>query len=209
MPPISPGPANGGTSGEAFGASAAQVANAPASNWLQLQLSECLQSAVILACPQPPEQAAPPGPPSARSGTEQGVRLAAQQGPHVLPAKQPSDADRTHGCHLRSHARSPAPPSRAVPLSGLVVRHPACSARPGQGALRTLGGRRDRGPQCSALMTKKEPRISPASFDFWRANLKREASSSGISMPCASLKPTARLASSSIPYITLIDRPDS
>ena len=33
----------------------------------------------------------------------------------------------------------------------------------------------------------------PASFDFCRANLKRDASSSGTSIPSESLKPTARL----------------
>jgi hypothetical protein len=63
--------------------------------------------------------------------------------------------------------------------------------------------------QCSPLITKKEPRITPASFDFWRANLKRDASSSGTSMPSESLKPTARCFSFVMPYITLIDKPDS
>ena len=35
--------------------------------------------------------------------------------------------------------------------------------------------------------------MTPASFDFCRANLKRGASSSGISIPSDSLNPTARL----------------
>jgi hypothetical protein len=33
----------------------------------------------------------------------------------------------------------------------------------------------------------------PASFDFWRANLNREASSAGTSIPSESLNPTAPL----------------
>ncbi len=56
------------------------------------------------------------------------------------------------------------------------------------------------------LMTKKEPRIVPASLDFCRANLN-VPSSSGISIPSESLKPTARFPSSSSAYITLIDKP--
>ena len=47
----------------------------------------------------------------------------------------------------------------------------------------------------------------PASFDFPRANLKREASSAGTSIPSESLNPTARFLRSSTVYITLIDRP--
>ena len=58
-------------------------------------------------------------------------------------------------------------------------------------------------------MTKKEPRIVPASFDFCLANLKRVASSSGTSIPSESLNPTARFHPSAIVYITLIDKPDS
>ena len=76
-------------------------------------------------------------------------------------------------------------------------------------ALEDLGGATTtsmRCGQCSFLMTKYEPRMVPASFDFCRANLKEE-SSSGMSMPSDSLKPTARLPPSSSPYITLIDRP--
>ena len=61
--------------------------------------------------------------------------------------------------------------------------------------------------QYSPLITKYEPRIVPASFDFWRANLNREASSSGTSMPSESLNPTARFLASSTPYITLIESP--
>ena len=74
--------------------------------------------------------------------------------------------------------------------------------------LRGITGLRIRA-QYSPLITKKEPRITPASFDFWRANLKRDSSSSGTSMPSESLNPTARFSPSLMPYITLIDRPDS
>src|SRR3954454_24433584 len=63
--------------------------------------------------------------------------------------------------------------------------------------------------QYAPLMTKKEPRIVPASFDFWRGNLNRSASSWGTSMPSESLNPTARFPESAIVYITLIDSPDS
>ena len=45
--------------------------------------------------------------------------------------------------------------------------------------------------QYSPLITKYEPRIVPASFDFCRANLN-ELSSSGTSIPSESLNPTAR-----------------
>jgi hypothetical protein len=63
--------------------------------------------------------------------------------------------------------------------------------------------------QYAPLITKKEPRITPANFDFWRANLKpAAASSSGTSMPSESLNPTARLPWSAMVYITLMDRPD-
>ena len=61
--------------------------------------------------------------------------------------------------------------------------------------------------QYSPLITKYEPRIVPASFDFCRANLNFVASSSGTSIPSESLNPTARFPPSSTPYITLIDRP--
>src|SRR5512143_945397 len=57
--------------------------------------------------------------------------------------------------------------------------------------------------QYSPLMTKNEPRMVPASFDFCFADLKRGASSGGTSMPSESLKPTARFFLSSIVYITL------
>jgi len=63
--------------------------------------------------------------------------------------------------------------------------------------------------QYSPLITKNEPRIVPASFDFWRANLNREASSVGTSIPSESLNPTARFLASSIVYITLIAKPVS
>jgi hypothetical protein len=61
--------------------------------------------------------------------------------------------------------------------------------------------------QYSPLITKNEPRMVPASFDFWRANLNREASSAGTSIPSESLNPTARFVALSMVYITLIDRP--
>jgi len=61
--------------------------------------------------------------------------------------------------------------------------------------------------QYSPLMTKYEPRIVPANFDFCRANLN-ESSSVGISIPSDSLKPTARFGlGPSIVYRTLIDSP--
>ena len=58
--------------------------------------------------------------------------------------------------------------------------------------------------QYSPLITKYEPRIVPASFDFCRANLN-EPSSAGISIPSESLNPTARFFGSSSPY-TDVDR---
>jgi len=61
--------------------------------------------------------------------------------------------------------------------------------------------------QYSFLITKKEPRMVPANFDFCLANLNREASSSGTSIPSDSLNPTARFLGSSTVYSTLIDRP--
>ena len=44
------------------------------------------------------------------------------------------------------------------------------------------------------LITKYEPRMVPASFDFWRANLN-ELNSEGTSIPSESLNPTARFGS--------------
>jgi hypothetical protein len=61
--------------------------------------------------------------------------------------------------------------------------------------------------QYSFLISKKEPRIVPASLDFCLANLNREASSTGTSIPSESLNPTARFLGASTVYITLIDRP--
>ena len=60
--------------------------------------------------------------------------------------------------------------------------------------------------QYSPLMTKKLPRIVPASFDFCVADLNREASSWGTSIVSESLNPTARFDPSTA-YMTLIDRP--
>ncbi len=57
------------------------------------------------------------------------------------------------------------------------------------------------------LITKNDPRMVPANFDFWVANLNRVASSSGMSIPTESLKPTARFFGLSTSYITLIESP--
>src|SRR5690242_17569560 len=66
----------------------------------------------------------------------------------------------------------------------------------GDGNHHDAPGREPAWAQYSPLITKKEPRITPASRDFWRANLKpADASSSGISMPSESLNPTARFPS--------------
>ncbi len=57
------------------------------------------------------------------------------------------------------------------------------------------------------LITKYEPRMVPASFDFWRANLN-ESNSAGMSIPSESLNPTARFGfSPSSVYRTLIESP--
>ncbi len=102
---------------------------------------------------------------------------------------------------------SPVPPVRDDRQAGL--RTPRQHRR----HLRRITGaeRRQVSPpgtgQCSFLMVKKDPRMVPASFDLCRANLNREASSSGISIPSDSLNPTARFPASSMVYITLIDRP--
>ena len=80
-------------------------------------------------------------------------------------------------------------------LSGLVVPGPNAG---GSDALRV---------QYSPLITKYEPLMVPASFDFWRANLN-ESNSEGMSIPSESLNPTARLGfvPSSV-YRTLIESP--
>src|SRR5579884_141765 len=85
--------------------------------------------------------------------------------------------------------------------------HPAGDATR-QGSLRTGSTSWPWDPrlQYSSLITKYEPRIVPASFDFCLANLN-EASSGGTSIPSESLNPTARLLGSSRLYRTLIDRP--
>ena len=69
-------------------------------------------------------------------------------------------------------------------------------------------GSEARGAQYSPLITKYEPRIVPASFDFCRANLN-EPSSAGTSIPSESLNPTARFFGSSSGYRTLIESPFS
>jgi hypothetical protein len=83
---------------------------------------------------------------------------------------------------------------------------------PGAGGLGDDGqevtGLAEAGPgQYSFLISKKEPRIVPASLDFCLANLNLEASSAGTSIPSESLNPTARFLGASTVYITLIDRP--
>ena len=80
----------------------------------------------------------------------------------------------------------------------------------------TLGLSRNRAPrwpnrrlvaQYSPLITKYEPRMVPASFDFWRANLN-EPNSAGTSIPSESLNPTARFGfGPSRVYRTLIESP--
>ncbi len=77
----------------------------------------------------------------------------------------------------------------------------------GGGAWTSTAGRRPCRDQYSPLITKNEPRMVPASFDFCLANLNREASSAGTSIPSESLNPTARLPASSTAYRTLTDRP--
>jgi hypothetical protein len=79
--------------------------------------------------------------------------------------------------------------------SGLVVPGPNAG---GSDALRV---------QYSPLITKYVPRMVPASFDFWRANLN-ESNSEGTSIPSESLNPTARFGfvPSSV-YRTLIESP--
>ncbi len=69
-------------------------------------------------------------------------------------------------------------------------------------------GTEARRAQYSPLITKYEPRIVPASFDFCRANLN-EPSSAGTSIPSESLNPTARFFGSSSGYKTLIESPFS
>ena len=95
----------------------------------------------------------------------------------------------------------------------IVVSRASCGGRPASAAgaslSRARGGSRFAPPvldQYSPLITKNEPRMVPASFDFCRANLN-DASSAGTSMPSESLNPTARLPASSMAYMTLIERP--
>jgi hypothetical protein len=73
---------------------------------------------------------------------------------------------------------------------------------------RNAVGAEARWAQYSPLITKYEPRIVPASFDFCRANLN-EPSSAGTSIPSESLNPTARFFGSSSEYATLIESPFS
>jgi hypothetical protein len=56
----------------------------------------------------------------------------------------------------------------------MAVWVPAMIASPAHGSS-TSGVRRRLLTQCSPLITKNEPRIVPASFDFCFANLKRDA----------------------------------
>ena len=101
---------------------------------------------------------------------------------------------RLPGAACRARDRPDLRPLHGVPRPGCGLRRPQLIAA----------------VQYSPLITKKEPRITPASLDFWRANLKpAAASSSGTSMPSESLNPTARLPASAMVYITLMARPDS
>ena len=97
--------------------------------------------------------------------------------------------------HGRGHAASPDGPQGIGAGTRSHQDLEVVAATRGLDGPVTRAGPRD---QYSPLITKNEPRIVPASFDFWRANLKREASSAGTSMPSESLKPTARFPPSSM-----------
>ena len=110
-------------------------------------------------------------------------------------------------------------PSGSVPASGSGSdsRRPAgdhghrCCRRPDPQGLvgpgPNPGGSDALWVQYSPLITKYEPRMVPASFDFWRANLN-EPNSAGTSIPSESLNPTARFGfGPSSVYRTLIDSP--
>ena len=73
--------------------------------------------------------------------------------------------------------------------SSSPTSHPVSTRPP---STSTTSNQERRRIQYSPLITKYEPRIVPASFDFCRANLNRSASSSGTSIPSESLNPTAR-----------------
>lgn len=110
--------------------------------------------------------------------------------------------------------RSPSPHSRrAAQPTRVFFRTPATRpwlARPEPRQTPDRGGDPAgvQGLSYSPLITKNDPRIVPASRDFWRANLNA-SSSLGTSIPWESLKPTARFLGSSIVYRTLTSRPSS
>src|SRR5205085_11301213 len=102
-------------------------------------------------------------------------------------------------------ASRPDPPVASAPVA-------FASTNPNSGCLRPMADLVGaqcvwcRDPQYSPFITKYEPRIVPASFDFCRANLN-EPSSAGTSIPSESLNPTARFFGSSSMYGMLIDSP--
>lgn len=117
--------------------------------------------------------------------------------------------DKSHACQAAGAGEPRASSQQATsPTSGYsrTCRHRRCWCRcqtsgrapppasvPGRAGVR-LPVRSDaeaRRTQYSPLITKYEPRIVPASFDFCLANLN-EPSSAGTSIPSESLNPTAR-----------------
>ena len=94
-----------------------------------------------------------------------------------------------------------------IPLRVLYSREAVVSAVSSVAPGSSAGAWTAAAGQYSFLITKYEPRIVPASFAFCRANLKRDASSAGMSIPSESLKPTARFSGPSRVYITFTDRP--
>jgi hypothetical protein len=98
--------------------------------------------------------------------------------------------------YARELNRTSVPPRYRVSKGQLIC--PKHSSR--------VGSHRRR-RQYSPLITKYDPRMTPANFDFCLANLNRDANSDGTSIPSESLNPTARFFGSSMVYITLIARP--
>ena len=118
-----------------------------------------------------------------------------RKAPDALSRAQSEHAGIAHESSYRRSGRAPAQVLTATDPSGLVG--PGRNAR-GSSAL---------WDQYSPLITKYEPRMVPASFDFCRANLN-EPNSAGTSIPSESLNPTARFGSGpSSVYRTLIESP--
>ncbi len=125
-------------------------------------------------------------------------------------ARTPTSSPSTTTSEAVAHVGSSRRAWIVQPLTGEVGGCTICASR-----LRSFGAGGDTGAetarlrqdQYSPLITKYEPRIVPASFDFCLANLN-DSSSAGISIPSESLKPTARFGlGPSMVYITLMDRP--